>query len=395
MIQTFAAAFALSVCLIGVFKPMAVHAGLVDSPSVRKRHDGNIPLIGGLALYVTLLLLVMIFPNLRAQNGLWLIGLGLPLLLVGMVDDRWQISAHKRLLSEICCSYVAVSYCGIRLDDIGHLLPNVGGSLVLLAIPLSVLGMVGVINAFNMVDGVDGLAGGLACLTFAALAVLALQSHSPVALQLVAMVANLVGFLVFNSRFFGRARASIFLGDGGAMFIGFALGWYLISLSQGTAALITPVSALWLLAVPLLDTMTIMLRRMRRGHSPFAADREHLHHILLMAGFGANRTVLIILGFHLMCILYALASIQFHIAEWISFALALGLFALYYAGMNHAWKMMKRIKHFREWAGFEDRRSESRGSLGRRSGSERRCAQMDLLLAAERRAGKDRRNGQR
>ena len=391
MIQTFATSLALSVGLVWVLKPLAACAGLIDKPSARKRHDGHIPLVGGLALYANLLLLGLIFPHLRAQNGIWLIALGLPVLLTGMADDRWQISAHKRLLAEICCSFVAVSYCGIRLDDIGHLLPNVGGSLVLLAIPLSVLGMVGVINAINMVDGVDGLAGGLACLTFAALTALALQNHSAVALQLIAFVASLIGFLVFNSRFFGRARASVFLGDGGAMFIGFALAWYLISLLQGTGALITPVSALWLLAVPLLDTLTIMLRRILRGQSPFAADREHLHHILLLAGFGANRTALIILALHLLCILYGVASIQFHIAEWISFALALSLFALYYAGMNHAWKVMKKAKSFREWAGFEDRRGETRGTLGRRSGSERRNAQLDLLLAAERRVGKARR----
>ena len=175
------------------------------------------------------------------------------------------------------------------------------------------------------------------------------------------------------------------------MFIGFALAWYLISLSQGTGALITPVSALWLLAVPLLDTLTIMLRRILRGQSPFAADREHLHHILLLAGFGANRTALIILALHLLCILYGIAGIQFHIAEWISFALALSLFALYYASMNHAWKVMKRIKRFREWAGFDDRRGETRGTLGPRSGSERRNAQLDLLFAVERRVGKARR----
>ncbi len=394
MIETIAIAFLLSVCLIRILMPLAVHAGFVDAPSIRKRHDGKIPLVGGLAIYITLLPLCLIFPFWRVQNGIWLIALGLPLLLVGLADDRWQISASKRFLVEICCSLFAVIYCDIRLDDVGRLLPNVGGSLVMLAIPMSVVGMVGVINAINMTDGVDGLAGGLAVLTFAALALLTFPSNIAVSLQLISFVAILVGFLVFNSRFFGRKRAAVFMGDGGAIFVGFALAWYLISLSQGAGAVITPVSALWLIGVPLLDTMTIMVRRVGRRQSPFAADREHLHHILILAGFGANRTVLVILLLHLACILCGIASIYFNVPEWITFGLSLGVFALYYAGMSHAWKVMKKVKSFREWAGFEDRRNEDRATSGRRSGLDRRQAAIPFT-AEERRNEKNRRSGER
>lgn len=374
MIETFSSALLLSVFLILVFMPMAIRVGLVDAPCIRKRHDGEVPLVGGLATYATLLASCLFFPFWRAHSGGWLIALGLPLLLIGLADDRWELSASKRLLVEIGCALVAVMYCGVRIDDIGSLLPGVGGTLVLLAIPLSVVGMVGVINAINMTDGVDGLAGGLASLTFAAMALLALPTQLDVALQLISFLATLVGFLIFNSRFFGRKRAAIFMGDGGAIFVGFSIAWYLISLSQGANAVITPVAALWLFSVPLLDTMTIMSRRIARGHSPFAADREHLHHILMLAGFGANRTVLIILSFHLLCILGGVASIYFHVLEWITFGLFVGLFALYYWGMSHAWKVMKKIKSFREWAGFEDRRNESRGESGRRSRHDRRVA---------------------
>jgi UDP-N-acetylmuramyl pentapeptide phosphotransferase/UDP-N-acetylglucosamine-1-phosphate transferase len=112
------------------------------------------------------------------------------------------------------------------------------------------------------------LAGGLSALTLAALALLAIREDMEVALQLASMVAAIVGFLVFNSRFFGRKRAAIFMGDGGSIFIGFAIVWYLIQLSQGPNAVITPVSALWLFAVPLLDTLTIMIRRISKGNSP-------------------------------------------------------------------------------------------------------------------------------
>ena len=297
-------------------------------------------------------------------------------MLIGLADDRWEVSARKRFLLEICCGLFAASYCGVRLQDIGHLLPNVGGTLVLLSIPLTVIGMVGVINSVYMTDGVDGLAGGLATLTFGALAVLAYPTHPAVGLQLVTFVAMLIGFLVFNSRFFGRKRAAIFLGDGGSIFIGFALAWYLIMLSQGETPVIKPVDALWLVAVPFLDPMTIMTRRIQHGRSPFSADREHLHHILMLAGFGANRTVLIILSVQLCCILVAVASIRYGAAEWIVFFIFVAAFAAYYMAMSHAWKIMKRVKSFREWAGFEDRRNEDGASAGRIPDLDRRKARV-------------------
>ena len=395
MIEVFFIAFLLSIGFIRILIPAALRVGFVDAPCLRKRHDGQIPLVGGLGIYATLLPLCLILPFWQARNGVWLITLGLPLLLTGLADDRWQLSARMRIFVEIGCSLVAIQYCGVRLEDIGHLLPQVGGTLVLLSVPLSVISMVGVINAINMTDGVDGLAGGLSTLTFAALAWLAVPSDPAVALQLVSFVAVLVGFLVFNSRFFGRKRASIFMGDGGAIFIGFALAWYLITLSQGPNAVYSPATALWLFAMPLLDTLTIMTRRMRHGQSPFAADREHLHHILLLAGFGANRTVLIILAAHSLFILCGFANIWFKAPDWVTFGLFVVLFAAYYATMSHAWRVMKKIKSFREWAGFEDRRNEDRGTTGRRSSAERRQAQLpfataDRRTAANRRSGKER-----
>jgi UDP-GlcNAc:undecaprenyl-phosphate GlcNAc-1-phosphate transferase len=333
MIETFVLAFLLAVVMIRALMPMAVHLGLVDAPCVRKRHKG--------------------------------------------------------FVVEIACGLAAVVYCDVRIYDIGRLVPSfggtllVGGSLVWLSIPLTIVGMVGVINAINMTDGVDGLAGGLATLTFAGLAFLSYPSNPDVALQLMTLVAALTGFLFFNSRLFGRTRAAIFMGDGGSIFIGFALAWYLIMLSQGSNAVLRPVDALWLVALPLLDIATIMVRRMRHGRSPFAADREHIHHILLLSGFGASRTVLIILAAQLCCVLLAVASARAAVPEWFVFGLFVALAAFYFGIMNFAWKVMKRVKHFREWAGFEDRRSELSQGIGRSPGLDRRNARARVPVDAD------------
>ena len=390
MVGSLLVAFFLSVLLISIFRPVAFRYGMVDAPCLRKRHEGAVPLVGGLAVYLTVLICSLIFPFWSAGSGHWLIAMGGLLLLMGMADDRWDLSATRRFGVEICCGLFAALYCGVVLEDLGQLIPGLGGSLYMFAVPVTVIGMVGAINAMNMTDGVDGLAGGLSALTLAALALLAIRKDMEMALQLASMVAAIVGFLVFNSRFFGRKRAAIFMGDGGSIFIGFAIVWYLIQLSQGPNAVITPVSALWLFAVPLLDTLTIMIRRISKGNSPFAADREHLHHILLLAGFGVNRAVLIILALQSLCILIGVSSIYFKVPSWVMFWLFAGLFASYYAMMNHAWMLMKRVKSFREWAGFECRRSESRGPSGRRKHADRRLNRADFD-GENRRIGKLRR----
>lgn len=396
MFPALAMAMALSVVLVFFLKPLAPAVGLIDAPCVRKRHDGVIPLIGGVVIYLTLAVSTVLFDFWQVKGAYGVLLLGLPLLLIGAIDDRMGLSARLRFAVEILCVLVAIEWFGVRLDTLGGLLPGVEVTLGVLALPVTVLGLVGVINSFNMTDGVDGLAGGLAFLIFSALAVLAYRESADVAMQLMSFTAALFGFLWFNSRFFGRPRAVIFMGDAGTLFLGFAIGWYLVSLSQGAEAVITPVSALWLFAVPLFDTVSVMTRRILRGQSPFHADREHLHHIFLLAGFGVNGAVLIILGFQLIFILYVFASLHYGVPEWFSFALFLSVFAVYYWTMSHAWKVMKRIKQFREWAGFEDRRmAECKSPDGRRRGGDRRFVQMAFEGPDRRkreRRTKDRRN---
>jgi len=396
MFPALAMAMTLSVVLVLFLKPLAPTVGLIDAPCVRKRHDGAIPLIGGVVIYLTLAVSTVLFNFWQANGAYGVLLLGLPLLLIGAIDDRMGLSARLRFCVEILCVVVAIEWFGVRLDTLGGLAPGVEVTLGLLALPVTVFGLVGVINAFNMTDGVDGLAGGLAFLIFSALAVLAYRESADVAMQLLSFAAALFGFLWFNSRFFGRPRAVIFMGDAGTLFLGFAIGWYLISLSQGAEAVITPVSALWLFAVPLFDTVSVMTRRILRGQSPFHADREHLHHIFLLAGFGVNGAVLIILGFQLVFILYVFASLHYGVPEWFSFALFLSVFAIYYWTMSHAWTVMKRIKQFREWAGFEDRRmAECKNPDGRRRGEDRRFVQMAFEGPDRRkreRRTKDRRN---
>ncbi|MGE5471029.1 MAG: undecaprenyl-phosphate alpha-N-acetylglucosaminyl 1-phosphate transferase [Bacteroidota bacterium] len=387
-------ALSLTLVLVVLVRPIAINFGLVDQPCTRKRHDGVIPLIGGVVIYISLFVTSLVFPCWNVHNGLGMMFVALPVLLIGMADDRWSLSPRRRFLVEILCCAMAAEYFGVRLDVLGELWPGVNFSMGWMALPVTVFGLVGVINAFNMTDGVDGLAGGLAFLIFGSLAYIAYDANSDIALQLMSIAVCLLGFLFFNSRFFGRAKAVIFMGDGGTLFVGFAIGWYLVLLSQGERAVIRPVSALWLFGVPLLDTISVMIRRIRRGQSPFHADREHLHHIFLLAGFGVNRTVLIILAFQVIFTAFAIFGLRTGLPEWVSFWSFIALFACYYWCMSHAWKLMKRIRSFREWATFEDRRHVDHvNSSGRRSGVDRRENHLKLA-GADRRKIPDRREAE-
>lgn len=140
-------------------------------------------------------------------------------------------------------------------------------------------GGLGAINAYNMVDGIDGQLGALSCVTFVALAILfGLGGREDLALWCLGLIVALAAYLLFNLSLFG-ARNKIFMGDAGSMVIGFSVLWLVLLATQGPQAVMRPVTALWLIAIPLMDMVTVMVRRLLRRQSPFKAGRDHLHHI--------------------------------------------------------------------------------------------------------------------
>lgn len=329
MIYAISFSLGITVAMILLLNPLAAVVGLLDKPTTRKQHSCAVPLVGGIAIYSALILCALVAPAWQSSSGLGLLGLCFPILAIGIADDRWDVSFKGRLLLEVACCLAAADWFGVRLENLGEFWPGWHVSLGWIGLPVTVIGMVGAINAFNMVDGVDGLSGGLGFVIFGSLALLAFPVNPDMSLQLFCFSTALFGFLLFNSRFFGRSRAAVFMGDAGTMILGFSVSWYLIRLSQGEGAAITPVMALWLFAIPLMDTLAVSVRRIRRGRSPFQADRCHLHHLILDLGFNVNRTVLIIVGIQCAFIIYAFASLRFEIPQWISFWIFMGIFVVY------------------------------------------------------------------
>jgi UDP-GlcNAc:undecaprenyl-phosphate GlcNAc-1-phosphate transferase len=209
-----------------------------------------------------------------------------------------------------------------------------------------VFAVLGVINAMNMIDGVDGLAGGvalIALLIFAAFVAATGQLHTTLLLPLIGGVA---GFMLFNLRTPWRSRASVFMGDAGSVLLGFSLAWYSVNLAQ-VRDVFTPITAIWILAVPLMDTTALMIRRVIKGRSPFSADREHLHHILQRAGFTPGETVAILYALTLLMAAVGVAGWWLGLPEYVMFYAFMALFVAYFYGMLHAWKLMKKLRRLR------------------------------------------------
>lgn len=296
MLTIISTGFVASALALTALLWLAPKVGWLDRPDPRKPHQTPIPPVGGVSWFCGFVVLGLSTGTLH-QLPLLYAGLTI-MLLTGLVDDLRPFSSWLRLALQLSIAAVlAVSGLALLLS-LGALLPGVVAvQLGVLAIPMTVFSLVGVINAVNMADGMDGLAGGYLLVSLCALVGLhALTGTTTIDATLaLAGAACLLPFLLLNLRLPWQRRAKVFLGDAGSMAIGLLLGTLLIRGSQGEQAAFAPPVALWLLAVPLIDTVSVMLRRIAAGRSPFAPDQQHVHHVLLRTGFSVPRVWWILL----------------------------------------------------------------------------------------------------
>ena len=284
--------FATIVCFLAVLilRPVAVSWGLVDTPDNRKRHTGQIPLTGGIAIYLSILTSVSLYVSNSQHINLILVSISL-MVFIGALDDRYDLSAKLRLIAQILIASVLTFGTDIQIHSFG----NIIGLGELTTGPLSgvitVLAIVAGINAFNMTDGIDGLAGTLALISLVTLGFILDSNNLKLLIGIVA--SSLVVFLLFNLGFLSR-KNKIFMGDAGSMMLGLLVSWLLIVSSQSEQALTAPAYVLWFIAVPLIDMVAVMYRRVRKGQSPLVADREHLHHVFMDIGLNSRQALLFI-----------------------------------------------------------------------------------------------------
>ncbi len=303
--------FILAGAAVLLLQSLAWRWKLLDHPDERKRHDGAVPLIGGVAIYAALLGTHLLMPTALSHDWIPLLAAGL-LLLIGLLDDLQQLSVRVRFGAQIAAVLLLCLGVGHWLESLGNLVDVGPLGLGGFGLFFTVFAGVGIINAFNMIDGLDGLASGLALIALLAITILNAETgHETIPLVILVCVA-LLPFLAANMGLLGAQR-KVFLGDAGSMMLGLIVVWRLIANSQGSAPLFPPVVALWLVALPLVDTIAVMLRRVRRGDSPFEPDRCHIHHLLLDAGLSPRTVLALLLG---AAALLAIIGIQGALGNW-------------------------------------------------------------------------------
>ncbi|ELN8237533.1 UDP-N-acetylglucosamine--undecaprenyl-phosphate N-acetylglucosaminephosphotransferase [Salmonella enterica subsp. enterica serovar Kentucky] len=336
--------FLFTTIFIFLARKVAIKIGLVDKPNFRKRHQGVIPLVGGISVFAGICFMFGLSDYYIPHLSLYLICAGV-LVFVGAMDDRFDISVKIRAVVQAVIAVVMMVIAKLHLGSLGYIF----GPWELVLGPfgyfLTLFAVWAAINAFNMVDGIDGLLGGLSSVSFAAMGlILWFDGQTSLAMWCFAMIAAILPYIMLNLGILGR-RYKVFMGDAGSTLIGFTVIWLLLETTQGKTHSISPVTALWIIAIPLMDMVAIMYRRLRKGMSPFSPDRQHIHHLVMRAGFTSRQAfVLITLAAAILAGVGVTAEYSHFVPEWVMLVLFLLAFFLYGYCIKLAWKVARFIK---------------------------------------------------
>ena len=314
--------------VVALIRP-AQRVGLVDHPAGRKGHEVPTVLVGGLAIFLSMLLTMFLAGLLRDQSASLMIAM-LVVVGIGLADDAHEIGYRSKFFAQLIAALVIVSGTSIHVTHLGDIFGFGDFSLDKWSYLVTAIAIIGMMNAINMIDGLDGLAGTqvLVSVTFFALVALG-AGDARMGTELLILGGAIAGFLVFNLRSPWLKRALVFLGDTGGLFLGLLLAWYSVRLAGGETAPLRPMTAVWIVAVPLLDMGAVMFRRMVQKKSPFHPDRQHLHYIFLDAGFSVNQVVFMMGALAVACSVLALAAEARGVPEFVMFVAFIGLLLVY------------------------------------------------------------------
>ncbi len=282
---SFVTAIIISLVLIPILMRYAGFLHMLDEPGERKVHKVAIPRCGGLGLAIGAIVAILFFISFEMQL-LSLVAGSLVIIVFGLLDDRFELSYKWKFLGQFLAVFITMAG-GLYISAIPFL--GLDPAWLILALPLTVFFVIGVTNAVNLSDGLDGLAAGIMLMTFAVIAFLAVDANGAggnLAIIALAIAGGIVGFLWFNTH-----PAIVFMGDTGSQFIGFMAVFLAIYLTQYLNPVLNPALPLLLLGLPIVDTLTVMVRRLRAGKSPFSPDKSHIHHRLMEYGFSHAEAV--------------------------------------------------------------------------------------------------------
>jgi UDP-GlcNAc:undecaprenyl-phosphate/decaprenyl-phosphate GlcNAc-1-phosphate transferase len=284
----FIVAMIVAMAWLPLLAKVAAKWGIVDQPGSRKVHSAPIPRVGGLAMAIGVFVAALVAIDLQVQDR-WFLGAAAVLVAFGALDDRFDLDYRVKLVGQLLAVIIVVivgdvHVRAITLDD-RVMLPE------WVSVPLTIFFLVGITNAVNLADGLDGLAGGTTFLSLCAVALLlsSLGDQNAGTALCLAFAGAVLGFLRFNTY-----PASVFMGDAGSQLLGFTIGVLSIRATQSFASEFSAAIPILLLAIPILDTLSVMAQRIGEGRSPFSPDKNHIHHKLLALGFGHHEAVMVI-----------------------------------------------------------------------------------------------------
>ncbi|MEK4228411.1 glycosyltransferase family 4 protein [Solibacillus sp. FSL H8-0538] len=303
-------AFLASILLTPLVKRLAFRIGAVDAPNYRKVHARIMPRLGGLAIYCAFIIgfiFLKLTTGFESKYAYAILIAATIVVITGVIDDMREISAKAKLLGQIIAACIVVFAGGIQINEIN--LPFGGEPLAFgwLSIPLTILWIVGITNAINLIDGLDGLAAGVSTIALVTLAAMAMLMGNGFVIAMASILAAAsIGFLFYNFH-----PAKIFMGDTGALFLGFMISVFAL-LGFKNVTVISLIIPIIMLGVPISDTFFAIVRRVRMKQKWSDPDKSHLHHRLLDLGFSHRQTVLLIYG---IAIMFGLAAIIFSMAK--------------------------------------------------------------------------------
>jgi UDP-N-acetylmuramyl pentapeptide phosphotransferase/UDP-N-acetylglucosamine-1-phosphate transferase len=308
---------ALLVALISI--PVIIRVArikhLMDMPNSRSVHKDNIPTLGGIAIFASFIIPVLLFSDFSEASGTnYILASVILLFFIGVKDDILIISATKKLVVQLLAALIVIIMADIRIKSFYGIF-NLFEIPYISSVLFSMFVYIVIINAFNLIDGIDGLAGGIGviiALTFGTW--FFLSGHAAMATLSVSLGGALIGFLYFNF----STRRKIFMGDTGSLIIGFVIATLAIEfidlnriyVNENYPIRNAPVVAIFILSIPLFDALRLFITRLLTGNSPFQADRNHFHHILLKYRFSHIESSLILYSTNLFFISLAFTLIQ-------------------------------------------------------------------------------------
>lgn len=357
---SFVVAAGITMAVMLALHPFASQLGLVDVPTERKDHGRTTPTTGGLAMMLGITIAAWYVGGTTRVMGSYLVASWL-LIVTGWLDDRHDLRWYTRIGIQIGVALILIYGGGVRIEHLGPVFGFPLAALGALSVPFTILATVGLINAINMIDGVDGLAGTLVLATLLMVVAAAIYSGNDLLVQRTLLaIGAIAAFLMFNFRFPWRTHAHAFMGNAGSAVLGLTIAWCCFRLSQNPGHPVSPVLALWLAPVPVIDCLVLIVRRLKLGRSPFSADHDHVHHLMRDAGFGPLTTALGLAVFTLLCGLVVGQCLRWDLPEPLLLGGYIAMAAAWYALTARRERAVAFFRAARFWARLAPGQAEVR-----------------------------------